>query len=160
MLKGEVGYGCEAIRHRNGSRRHHRIRHGFFALRLGALSDFYVYAMNSGSATGVVRESPLVWAVVLGALSYGALVTLAIGSRTAPPSVAGGIRTGAIVGFLLWFTADFMLFGISNVGSLASTMLDPLLELVPGALAGGLVAGVLGKARVVGASEVTRESHV
>ena len=125
---------------------------------LAPLSDFYVYAMNSGSATGVSRESPLMWAVLLGALSYGALVTLAIGSRTGGTGIPGGIRTGAVVGFLLWFTADFMLFGISNVGNLTSAMLDPLLELVPGALAGGVVAGVLGRARVVGTPKVTRES--
>lgn len=126
---------------------------------LPPLSDFYVYAMNSGSATGVSRESPLAWAVLLGALSYGALVTLAIGSQTGPTRVVGGIRTGAVVGFLLWFTADFMLFGVSNVGNLTSTMLDPLLELVPGALAGGLVAAVLGKSSVMGTPKVTRESH-
>lgn len=127
---------------------------------LAPLREFYVYAMNSGSATGVSRESPLMWAVLLGALSYGALVTLAIGSRKGPTSIAGGIRTGAVVGFLLWFTANFMLFGVSNVGNLTSAMLDPLLETVPGALAGGLVAGVLGRASVVGTPKVTRESRI
>jgi hypothetical protein len=109
------------------------------------LREFYRYAMNAGAATGVPRESPLLWAVLLGALSYGALVTLAIGNRTSPVSIGSGIRTGAVVGFLLWFTANFMFFGVSHVGSLATTTLDPLLELVPGAAAGGIVAAILGK---------------
>ena len=133
---------------------------GSLLFALPPISDFYLYAMTSGSATGVPRESPLMWAAFLGALSYGALVTLAIGSRTGPMSVSSGIRTGAVVGFLLWFTADFMLFGVSNVGSLTSAMLDPLLELVPGALAGGVVAGVLGNTRVVEIPKVIRESHL
>ena len=132
---------------------------GFLLFALAPLSDFYVYAMTSGSATGVPRESPLVWAVFLGALSYGALVTLAIGSRTGPTGVASGIRIGAVVGFLLWFTADFMLFGISNVGNLTSTLVDPLVELVPGAVAGGLVAAVLGRLSALGHREVARGAH-
>ena len=52
------------------------------------------------------------------------------------------MRTGAIVGYLLWFTANFMFFAVSNVGNVMSTLVDPLLELVPGAFAGGMVAAV------------------
>jgi hypothetical protein len=50
---------------------------------------------------------------------------------------------GAVVGFLVWFTADFMLYGISNVMNIASALIDPLLEAVPSALAGGAVAAAL-----------------
>jgi hypothetical protein len=103
--------------------------------------------MSSGSATGVQRDPQLLWAVALGALSYSALVTLAIGSRAGSLNIGAGIRTGAVVGFLLWFTADFMFYGISNVGNLTSTVVDPLLELAPGAVAGGVIAAVLGKSR-------------
>ena len=108
-----------------------------------ALGNYYAYAMNAGSATGVAREPQLFWAVALGAISYGALLTFVIGNRTGDLTVAAGIKTGAIVSFLLWFTADFMLYGISNVGNLTTTIVDPLLELVPGAIAGGAIAGVL-----------------
>jgi hypothetical protein len=85
----------------------------------------------------------LFWAVALGAVSYGALLTLVIGSRASYLTIGAGIKIGAIVSFLLWFTADFMLYGISNVGNLTTTLVDPLLELVPGAIAGGTIAGVL-----------------
>ena len=108
-----------------------------------ALGDFYAYAMNAGSATGVSREPQLFWAVALGAISYGALLTLVIGSRASYLTIGTGITIGAIVSFLLWFTADFMLYGISNVGNLTTTVVAPLLELVPGAIAGGVIAGVL-----------------
>ena len=36
-----------------------------------------------------------------------------------------------------------MLYGISHVGNLTTTIVNPLLELVPGAFAGGVIAGVL-----------------
>jgi len=107
--------------------------------------NFLAYAMNAGSPTGVAREPHLVWAVVLGALSYSALTTLAIGSRASSLNIRAGVKIGAVVGFLLWFTADFMFYGISNVGNLTSTVVDPLIELVPGAIAGGVIAAVLGQ---------------
>ena len=65
------------------------------------------------------------------------------------------IRDGAVVSFLLWFTADFMLYGISNVGNLIGTVTDPLLELVPGAIAGGVIAFVFGR---IPAASVRRDS--
>jgi hypothetical protein len=120
---------------------------GYLIFALPPFRDFYAYAMSAGTATGVARASPLLWAVALGALSYGALVTVAIGSGARSPSVGSGIRTGAVVGFLLWFTADFMFLGISHVGNLTSSLVDPLIELVPGAVAGGVIAAVFGKMR-------------
>lgn len=109
------------------------------------LGNFYTYALSTGSATGVAREPPLIWAVALGALSYAALVTLAIGNRIGAPTVGAGIKVGAVVGFLVWFTADFMLYGISTVLNLTSALIDPLLEVVPSAIAGGVIAAVLRK---------------
>ena len=116
---------------------------GLLLFAVPPLSTFYAYAMDSGSATGVQRDSPVVWAAFLGALSYGALVTLAIGSRRGPMGIGAGMRTGAVVGYLLWCTANFMFFAVSNVGNVMSMLVDPLLELVPGAFAGGMVAAVL-----------------
>jgi hypothetical protein len=118
---------------------------GTLIFTMAPFRDFLAYAMNAGSATGVAREPQLVWAVALGALSYSALVTLAIGSRARSVNIGAGIKIGAVVGFLLWFTADFTFYGVSNVGNLTTTVVDPLLEFVPGAVAGGVIAAVLGK---------------
>jgi hypothetical protein len=112
-----------------------------------AFPGFFSNFMNAGAATGVERRPLLLWAVALAMLSYGLLLTLAITSRTGAPSVRAGITTGAVVSFLVWFTADFMLYGISYVGDLRGTLIDPLLELVAGAIAGGVIAAVLGSSR-------------
>ncbi|HEY5619911.1 MAG TPA: hypothetical protein VIK60_18360 [Vicinamibacterales bacterium] len=104
------------------------------------------YAANAGSATAVDRVPQLVWAVALGSLSYSALITLGIGSRAAS-SIGAGAQIGAVVGFLLWFTVDFILYGITNIGNLTRTVVDPLLELVRSGIAGGVVAVVLAKIR-------------
>ena len=110
-----------------------------------AFADFY--AANAGSATGVNRDQPLMWAVALGCLAYAALVTLGIGTRAGSWKLAGGVKIGAIVGFLLWFTADFTLYGVTNDSNLTRTVVDPLLELVRAGVAGGVIAIVLGKVR-------------
>lgn len=110
-----------------------------------AFADFY--AANVGSATGVARDPQLVWAVALGSLSYAALVTLAIGSRAGSSHMGAGVKIGAVVGFLLWFTVDFILYGATNVTNLTRAVVDPLLELVRGGMAGGVIAVVLGKIR-------------
>ena len=108
-----------------------------------AFPEFFTNFMNAGSATNVERQPLLLWAVALSMLSYGLLMTLAVGSRAGSVTTRTGVTTGAVVSFLLWFTADFMLYGISNVGSLKGTVTDPLLEMAPGAIAGGVIAAVL-----------------
>ena len=108
-----------------------------------AFADFY--AANAGSATGVDRGGELFWAMALANLAYAALVTFAIGNRVGSLSTGGGIKIGAIVGFLLWFTADFVFYGTTNIANLTRTVVDPLLEIVHGGIGGGVIAVVLGK---------------
>jgi hypothetical protein len=117
-----------------------------------ALPDFYTDFMKAGSATGVARLPMLWWPIALGMLSYGVLIALAVATRPGPVNLATGMMIGALVSFLAWFAADFILYGISNVGNVWGILVDPLLEAVPGALAGGAVA-------VVVRNERPRRSH-
>ena len=107
-----------------------------------AFTDFY--SANAGSATGVERESPLIWAVVLGSLSYAVLLTLGIESRSGSVSLMDGLKIGATIGFLLWFTVDFVLFGYQNVSNLTLTIVDPILELIHGGIAGIVIVAIRG----------------
>ena len=103
------------------------------------------YAANTGSATGVDRASEVMWAVVLGAFAYAALICYAMGRRGAM-GLAEGFKVGAIVGFLLWVCADFTLYGVENVSNLTRTMVDPLLEVVHGGIGGAAIALVASRA--------------
>lgn len=114
------------------------------------------YAANMGSATGVSRDVNLVWAVALGSLSYAALVTLAIGNRPGLPTAGAGAMIGAVVGLLLWFTVDFILYGITNTANLTRTVVDPLLELVRGGIGGAVIASSLGRLAESGRRETAR----
>ncbi len=106
-------------------------------------ADFF--AANEGSATGVDREAPILWAMILGTLMYAKLVTLALVSRGRNLSLIDGAKVGAVVGLLLWGTADFILFGLTNLSTLTGTIGDTLLEAVRGGVAGAIIALVLSK---------------
>src|SRR5262245_11015611 len=97
------------------------------------LGDYY--AANSGSATGVVRDPPILWALGAGALAYAALILYAMRAQAGPVTMGNGMKVGAIVGLLLWGCADFTLFGMTNMSNLTVTMLDPIAELVHGGIA-------------------------
>ena len=114
-----------------------------------AFADFF--AANAGSATGVYRDTQVIWALALGTLSYAVLLTLAIVTRAGSTTIVEGLKVGAIVGFLMWFGVDFIHYGIGNVSNLTATLVDSLLELIRAGISGAVIAAVLGK--IAGAQE-------
>src|SRR5262245_1102836 len=103
------------------------------------------YAANVGTATGVDRAADLTWALVLGMFGYAALICYAMCNRTTAWGLGTGAWLGAIVGFLIWFTADFTLYGVENVSNLTRTIVDPLLEIIHGGIGGAVIGLVVGK---------------
>jgi hypothetical protein len=106
-------------------------------------ADFF--ASNMGSATGVMRDTQLLWAVIIGTVSYTTLIALALGAQSGELTIAGGLKVGAIVGFLVWFSVDFILFGIMNVNTLTVTIVDPILEAIRAGITGAAIAAVVAK---------------
>lgn len=106
-------------------------------------SDFF--AANSGSAVGVDRDNPILWAVIFGNVLYALLLTIVLELRGASGSLAGAVIIGAIVGALMWGTADFIWYGFNNVNNLLATVADTLLEGVHAGISTGIVAAVLSR---------------
>jgi hypothetical protein len=106
-------------------------------------ADFF--AANAGSAQGVPREAPIVWAVGLGTLFYAVLVTMTLEARSGAASLAEGLKAGALVGFMIWGTADFIFFGYFNLNNLNATIADVVLEAVRGGIGGAAIGLVLSK---------------
>lgn len=103
------------------------------------------YVENAGAAAVGIRESQVYWAIAIGSLGYGALVTCMIGRSEDAATLVGGLKAGALAGGLLWLTADFTIFAYLDLWNLAVTVLDVVLEIVRGAITGAIVALVLGK---------------
>jgi len=106
-----------------------------------AVADFY--AANRGSATGAFRDTPIVWAVVLADFALALLVTLCIAGRAASQTIGGGFITGGVIGFLVWFHADFTSYGYLNVWNMPIPIVDPLLEIIHEGVAGAAIAALL-----------------
>lgn len=78
-------------------------------------------------------------------LAYAALIICAMRAQAGSVNLVSGMKVGAIVGFLLWATADFSLFGITNMSNVTVTVLDPCMELIHGGIAGAVIGALLPK---------------
>jgi len=103
------------------------------------------YAANAGTATGVARDGEILWAMLVGNLAYAALVTYTVLRGGQGASVTDGAKIGAIVGFLMWCTADFVFFGSTNIANLTRTIVDPVLEIIHGGIGGAAIAATLAR---------------
>lgn len=106
-------------------------------------ADFF--AANAGSATGVPREASILWAEIVGVLSYGLFITLALGTRSGDAGIGDGAKVGASVGFLIWFTVDIILFANFNLFNLTAMIADSVLEGIRAGIAGAVISAVLAK---------------
>jgi hypothetical protein len=73
------------------------------------------------------------------------MVTLTLEARSGGASLVEGLKAGALVGFLIWGTADFIFFGYFNINNLNATIADVVLEAVRGGIGGAVIGVVLSK---------------
>ena len=102
------------------------------------------YWNGAFDAAGVAREPQLLWAVVLSNVPAAALITLAI-ERGGSSTIGGGVKIGAIVGFLVWSGVDVAFYANTTIFDLTTIILDPLLASVHHGIGGGVIAAVLGR---------------
>ena len=102
------------------------------------------YWNGAFDAAGVAREPQLLWAVVLSNVPAAALITLAI-ERGGSSTIGGGVKIGAIVGFLVWSGVDLAFYANTTIFDLTASWVDSLLASVPFAIGGGVIAAVLGR---------------
>ena len=103
------------------------------------------YAANDAAAANFSRDVNLQWSIGLGNLALAALLALCIASRAGAPTIAGGLMTGAVIGFLVWFGVDFTFYGYQSRWNLPLTVIDPLLAAIQFGIAGAVVAAVLAR---------------
>lgn len=111
-----------------------------------ALLGFLIYEVIFGSyfegqTLVTSREAPVVWAMILAALAHGLLLTLVIGWANTW-SLAGGFKTGAILGLLIWLGADMILFSLTEYSTAAGGFADAALAIVQYGITGAAIAAV------------------
>ena len=103
--------------------------------------DYYVVAIE---AAGGAREPQLLWVAALSNVPFAALVTLVI-ERGGSSTIGGGVKIGAMVGFLVWGGVALVHYADMTIFDLTATILDPLLASVEFGIGGGVIAAVLGR---------------
>ncbi|MDE2846873.1 MAG: hypothetical protein OXO51_09215 [Gemmatimonadota bacterium] len=93
----------------------------------------------------VMKSSPNVWTIVLGAVAMGALLTVLLGCWTDHTGAKKALGTSAVFGLLLHLFLGLSLFGMTTMLSLTGTLVKIVIDTVQVALAGMAVGYVLGR---------------
>jgi len=115
---------------------------GGWALYGTLFADFF--KTNAGTASGIEKMPPELWAIGIGSLVFSLLLTLLFIRWAGIVTFRGGAIGGAWVSFLVSLSVDFMLFGSSNMSNITATIVDPILGALMGAITGGVIGWVLG----------------
>ncbi len=102
------------------------------------------FADNAGSATGVMKDAPVFWQIIVGQLcGAGLLVTVLSWKGVA--NAAEGFKAGATVGVLLSLYFGFMTLGTMNTSTMNAAIVDAVVSLVLMGVAGSVAAIVLNR---------------
>jgi len=102
------------------------------------------YAANMTQAADVLRETSLLWPMIVGNIALALLVTLGV-AKTGAGSLGSGFKVGAIVGFLVWFGVHFNMYAMMSLGNMIVILIDPFAEAVRTGITGAVIAFVLGR---------------
>lgn len=108
-----------------------------------ALKGFFDAQVLS-SARGVMREQPDLLAVFGGCLAWSLLLALLYSRYATITTFRGGAITGAWIGFLIALGAGLFSYASMNVTEISAVLVDPFVNAVQMAVAGGVVGAVLG----------------
>ncbi len=101
------------------------------------------YEANLGSATGVMREIPIWWAMVVSQLGLAAVVTYVF-LHADVATAFDGLKTGAIFGLLFGIAMAFDLFAVTNWSNVTVAFVEPFVTAVRMALGGAVIGWTLG----------------
>lgn len=103
------------------------------------------FQANAGTATGVQREMPILWALIAGELAYGALYTLIFLRWANISTFLTGAKAGALLGLLIALGYRFINYSTTNIFNINVLFGDAMISCISGAITGGIIAWVLGR---------------
>jgi uncharacterized membrane protein len=109
-----------------------------------ALASFFKQHSAAVSGSMKTMDQILWWALILGNLASGALLTYIFLKMTNITSFGRGAGTGAAIGFFMALSMDLIRFAVENGPDLTATLTDVVVGTVMTAIAGGAIGAVLG----------------
>lgn len=110
-----------------------------------ALKGFYD-ANTLEAAKSVMRgeEDMELWAIFVGGLAQSVLLALIFSRWASISTFKSGAIAGAWLFLLMGLAINMYMYGSMNAWTLTSVLVDPIVGAVQGAIAGGVIAWVLG----------------
>ena len=110
-----------------------------------ALSSFYTQHTTAPAGAMKAMSEIVWWALILGNLAFGALLTYIFLKMGNVHSFGSGARTGAGIGLFMGLSMDLIRYATENSFDHTALIVDVLVAVVMNAIAGGVVAAVLGR---------------
>lgn len=115
-----------------------------FVLYVVLLGGFY--ASNLGSASGVLREVPVPWAMIVAHLGLASMLAYVL-VHAGVGKASHGLKVGATFGLLFGVAVAFDLFAVTNWSTLPVPFVEPLVTASRMAIAGLVMGWALGRGR-------------
>jgi len=109
-----------------------------------ALTSFFQQHSVAPAGSMKTMNEIVWWALILGNLASGALLTYIYLKMGNINSFGSGATTGAAIGFFMGLAMDLIRFATENTVDLTATFTDVLVGIVMTAIAGGFIGAVLG----------------
>jgi hypothetical protein len=105
------------------------------------------YASHTGTASGVMRIDADMqwWALIAGNVVQAYLLVYIFGNWANITTFGGGLKAGAIIGFIMSLGISLNMYGTTNISDLTSTLVDPVVMSVMLGITGGVIGWVLGR---------------
>jgi hypothetical protein len=102
------------------------------------------FAAHAGSATGVMKTEMQYWPLILGNLAHAALLSFIFLKWAGIKTFGAGFSAGLIIGFLISFGVDMVMYDTSNIMDLTGSVADAVVYSLITAIAGGVIGWMLG----------------
>jgi hypothetical protein len=114
-----------------------------------ALSGFF--SRHSTAAPGTMKQMNEIvwWALILGNLALGALLSYVFLKLGSIGSFGSGASTGAAIGLFVTLSTDLIRYATENSFDLTAMIVDVLVGIVMYAIAGGIIGALMGRGKTI-----------
>jgi len=109
-----------------------------------ALASFFSRHSVAVSGSMKTMNEIVWWALILGNLASGALLTYIFLKLANITSFGSGAKTAAAIGFFMALSMGLIRFATENTSDLTASFTDVAVQTVMSAIAGGVIGAVLG----------------
>lgn len=109
-----------------------------------ALAGFFSAHYGAGASTMKTMQEIVWWALILGNLASGALLSYIFLKWANVTSFGSGVSAAATIGFFMALSMDMIRFATAGTFDLTATLTNVVVGTVMTAIAGGAVGAVLG----------------